>query len=301
MYEASSYMMPKSLGSSLVTIIYRCNPANPLQLFKDFKENMIEDFIQQGNRVKKSLKLCVYDIRMQIQQDGFDFNQFLPFPNFEDISHCEDDLVNCTVNSNNLLWNDLNSVQLLAADTILKSIVGLNSQKCFPIEFLNTLNRSGLSSYKLNLKIACIVMFLRNLSVNKGLCNGIRIIVRAFHQNVLQLEIITDAFFGTVHFIPRISLDTSNDPALPFNFVRHQFPVRLAYAMTINKSQGHTFDKVGLYLPEPCFSHGQFYTESSRATESNGLKIQVKDTTRQSKTDNGKTETDNAVYREIFL
>ncbi|CAF2725446.1 unnamed protein product [Rotaria sp. Silwood2] len=94
-----------------------------------------------------------------------------------------------------------------------------------PVEFLNTLNPSGLPPYKLNVKIGCIVMLLRNLSVDKGLCNGTRMIVRAFRQNVLQLEIITGAFSGTVHFIPRISLDTSNDPALPFNFVRHQFLV----------------------------------------------------------------------------
>ncbi|CAF2539759.1 unnamed protein product [Rotaria sp. Silwood2] len=71
---------------------------------------------------------------MQIQQDGFDFNQFLPFSNFEGISHREDHLVNCTVNSNSLLWNDLNSDQLLAADTILKSIAGFNSQKCFYLD-----------------------------------------------------------------------------------------------------------------------------------------------------------------------
>ncbi|CAF1246967.1 unnamed protein product [Rotaria sordida] len=165
-----------------------------------------------------------------------------------------------------------------------------------PVEFLNTLNPSGLPPYKLNLKIGCIVMLLRNLLVNKGLCNGTRMNVRAFRQNVLQLEIITGSFSGTVHFIPRISLDTSNNPALPFNFVRHQFPVRLAYAMTINKSQGQTFDKVGLYLPEPCFSHGQFYTGCSRTTESNCLKIQVQDTTRQGKADNGQTVTDNVVY-----
>ncbi|CAF4073869.1 unnamed protein product, partial [Rotaria sp. Silwood1] len=115
------------------------------------------------------------------------------------------------------------------------------------VEFLYTLNPSGLLPYKLNLKIVCRVMRLRNLSVNKGLCNETRMIVRVFRQNVLQLETITDAFPGTVHFNPRISLNTSNVPALPFNFVRHQFPVRLAYAMTINKSQGQTFDKVGLY------------------------------------------------------
>ncbi len=169
-----------------------------------------------------------------------------------------------------------------------------------PVEFLNTLNPSGLPPYKLNLKIGCIVVLLRNLSVNNGLCNGTRMILRAFRQNVLQVEIITGTFSGTVHFIPRISLDTSNDPALPFNFVRQQFSVCLAYAMTINKSQGQTFDKIGLYLPEPCFSHGHFYTRCSRATESNGLKIQVKESTRQGKTDNSQTVTDNVVYREIF-
>ncbi|CAF5166075.1 unnamed protein product, partial [Rotaria sp. Silwood1] len=114
-------MMSKCLRSLLVTIICHCNPANPLQLFEDFKEDMTEDFIQQGNSVEKSLKLCINDIRMQIQQNGFDFNQFLPFPNFEDISDREDNLVNCTVDGNNLLWNDLNSDQLLAADTILQS------------------------------------------------------------------------------------------------------------------------------------------------------------------------------------
>jgi hypothetical protein len=106
------------------------------------------------------------------------------------------------------------------------------------VEFPNTLNPSGLPQYKLNLKIACIVMLLRNRSVNKGLCNGTRMIVRIFRQNMLQLEIITGAFFEeTVHFIPRISLDTSDGPALPLNFVRHQSSVLFADTMTINKSQ----------------------------------------------------------------
>ncbi|CAF2246188.1 unnamed protein product, partial [Rotaria magnacalcarata] len=123
MYEASSYMMPKCLRSLLVIIICHCNPANPLQLFEDFKENMIEDFIQQGNSVEKSLKLSINDIKMEIHQNGFDFNQFLPFPNFEDISDRENNLVNCIVEDNNLLWNDLNSDLLLAADTIFKLLV----------------------------------------------------------------------------------------------------------------------------------------------------------------------------------
>ena len=63
-----------------------------------------------------------------------------------------------------------------------------------PVELLNNLNPSGLAPYKLNLKVGRIVMLLRDLLVNKGLCNGTRMILRAFRQKVLQLEIITGAF-----------------------------------------------------------------------------------------------------------
>ena len=98
---------------------------------------------------------------------------------------------------------------------------GHNLQATILVEFLDTLNLSGLPPYKLKLKIGCIVMLLRSLPVNKRLCNGTKMILRVFRQNVLQLEIITGAFSRSIRFIPRISLDTSNDPALPFNFVRH--------------------------------------------------------------------------------
>jgi ATP-dependent DNA helicase PIF1 len=48
--------------------------------------------------------------------------------------------------------------------------------------------------------------------------------------------------------------------------------------MTINKSQGQTFDQVGIYLPEPVFSHGQLYVAFSRATSKEGVKVVVKET-----------------------
>jgi len=38
---------------------------------------------------------------------------------------------------------------------------------------------------------------------------------------------------------------------LPFKFQRRQFPISLCFAMTINKSQGQTLSRVGLYLPQP--------------------------------------------------
>jgi ATP-dependent exoDNAse (exonuclease V) alpha subunit len=59
----------------------------------------------------------------------------------------------------------------------------------------------------------------------------------------------------------------------PFKFKRKQFPIRLSFAMTINKAQGKTIPIVGVYLPEPVFSHGQLYVALSRATAKSNIKI----------------------------
>jgi len=49
----------------------------------------------------------------------------------------------------------------------------------------------------------------------------------------------------------------------PFIFKRRQFPIKLAFAVTINKSQGHTFDRVGVDLRKDVFNHGQLYVATS--------------------------------------
>ena len=54
---------------------------------------------------------------------------------------------------------------------------------------------------------------------------------------------------------------------------RHQFPIKLAYSMTINKSQGQTINKAGIYIDSPLFSHGQLYTAMSRVKNHSSLRF----------------------------
>jgi len=57
----------------------------------------------------------------------------------------------------------------------------------------------------------------------------------------------------------------------PIPFKRLQFPIRLAFAMTVNKAQGQTMNICGLDLENPCFSHGQLYVACSRVEKPSSL------------------------------
>ncbi|KAI9558406.1 hypothetical protein GHT06_015186 [Daphnia sinensis] len=157
----------------------------------------------------------------------------------------------------------------------------------YPPEILNTFNVSGLPPHQLKLKIGAIVILLKNIDSRQGLCNGTRLIIKALSSNLIVAEIAAGKHKG------------------------HNFPVLVAFAMTINKSQGQTFERVGIYLPESVFSHGQLYVAFSRATSREGLKIQFEETEKQGKLlrnlpqsteqEKNKVFTKNVVYKEVLL
>lgn len=208
---------------------------------------------------------------------------------------------------------------LLSSDSIIESEED-DSEDTIPIDFLNNLNLSGMPPHDLKLKIGAVIMLLRNLFIDIGVCNGTRMLVKRISKikkkikniyklifsiffkesNVLDYEIIDGYSAGKRIFIPKMKL-TSLDSDLPFKFQRIQFPVVLAYAITINKSQGQTFEFIGLDLRTPVFSHGQLYVALSRVRSFNNLKVRIWSTQEQGKIKNlVGTYTKNVVYHEIL-
>ena len=137
-------------------------------------------------------------------------------------------------------------------------------------------------------------MLLRNLNQSLGLCNGTRLIITNLADNVIEAVIITGTHTGEKAYIPRINL-TTRGYRWPFTLCRRQFPIKVFYSMTINKSQGQTLSDVGVYLKNPVFTHGQLYVAVSRVKNKNGLKILIKN---QDGTCG--TNTKNIVYKEIL-
>jgi ATP-dependent DNA helicase PIF1 len=106
----------------------------------------------------------------------------------------------------------------------------------YPSEFLNSLTPNGLPPHVLKLKLGCPIILLRNIDPTNGLCNSTRLVVRGFRRNTINAEIVVGQHAGKRVFLPRIPLCLSDDEMFLFQFKRKQFPIRLSFAMTVNKS-----------------------------------------------------------------
>ena len=124
------------------------------------------------------------------------------------------------------------------------------------------------------------------------MCNGTRLKVTKLFQYNIEAEIVTGENIGKKVFIPRITLNTGESSSLPFILYRKQFPITIAFCMTINKSQGQSFDYVGLYIKRPLFSHGQLYVALSRCRNPKNIYI-------QNELENS-SEIENVVWKKVL-
>ena len=179
------------------------------------------------------------------------------------------------------------SKEYLSAD----SVRCIKQQKIYPVEFLNKMNGYGLPQHRLILKIHQPIILLRNIAQAQGLCNGTRLIIKAMYKNFLDVEIAIGKNKGKRYYIPKLMI-TPTDTDYPIEITRVQFPIRSAFAMTINKAQGSTMKKVGIYVNDPVFSHGQLYVALSRVASFEDIVVATNSDLEEA--------TRNVVYTEIF-
>jgi ATP-dependent DNA helicase PIF1 len=176
-----------------------------------------------------------------------------------------------------------------------------NPVSIYPEEFLNTISLSGMPPHDLKIKLGAPCILLRTMDQSRGLCNGTRIIPIKVTPRLLTVKIISGSHVGLEVVLPRIDLKTDKS-AFPFIMVRRQFPIKPAFAMTINKSQGQSIAVTGIYLPEPVFTHGQLYVGASRSGDPLMTKfLMVQKANVQGKFSNLQGAlTKNVVYHEVL-
>ena len=154
---------------------------------------------------------------------------------------------------------------------------------------------SGLPTHRLFLKPGMPIMLIRNLNPKMGLCNGTKLIFHKVHKNhLLECVIAGGEFNNRKVLIPRISFKPK-EREFTFEWSRRQFPVRVCFAMTINKSQGQTLQNVGVWLNDSCFAHGQLYVAISRVGSPSNIKFAIRKIHGSSW-----NHTSNVVFKEVF-
>ncbi|XP_076945797.1 uncharacterized protein LOC143617007 [Bidens hawaiensis] len=187
-------------------------------------------------------------------------------------------------------------MEYLSSDSIdeVESVSENFDPALYSPDFLNGIKMSGMPNHRLLLKVGVHIMLLGNIKQKKRLCNGTRLQVVSLGKRVIEAKVVSGTNIGFRTLLSRISL-TPSDKKLPFKFKRRQFPISVCFAMTINKSQGQSLSRVGLYLKDPVFTHGQLYVALSRVKTREGIKIVLLD-----KASKLISETKNVVYKEIF-
>ena len=80
---------------------------------------------------------------------------------------------------------------------------GMEDSVNFPVEFLHSLTLDGLPPHELRLRVGAIVIIMRNLDKDRGICNGCRCIVCGISARVLDVRVLSGRAAGQRFLLPR--------------------------------------------------------------------------------------------------
>jgi hypothetical protein len=169
---------------------------------------------------------------------------------------------------------------------VLKSILSL--------DVLNRFQDPKCPPHELILAVGDICYLYRSLSKKDGLVTNAR--VRILQIKTYSIRVQTLGSHPKSFFIPRIRFTVKLPWGKSYKLTRYQFPLRLAYAITINKSQGQEYNRVLFDIRNQPFQHGHAYVGLSRVKEHHGIAVYVG----EDDIINGTPIINNVVYEELL-
>ena len=235
------------------------------------------------------------------------------YPNFADNYANEQYLLQrCIMSSRNDTIRQLNYEMMQQISNGHEDVVYLSRDSCtepedqanYDTDFLNRIEGSGLPTHRLVLRVGACIILIKNLSIRRKHVNGMRYIILELKPHLIKAKRLGGGPDSIV-LIPRIPSISKDTDGTFVSFKRLQFPVLLAYYLTINRAQGQTLLRAGLYLPQSVFTHGQLYVTKGRCGDPDAMFVYAN----QDEFENiqhllpvgeGRVFTRNVVYKEIF-
>lgn len=137
------------------------------------------------------------------------------------------------------------------------------------IDNLQSINASNMPVHALTLRVGMPVMCMQNLDVPNGICNGTTMVVECLGTSIVWCRLNT-RFGQRLQPIHPTNFTYNRNG---FRFTRTQLPLRVAFAATINRAQGGTYDHVAYHALYPIWCHGMLFTAVTRVTSPDGLTI----------------------------
>jgi ATP-dependent DNA helicase PIF1 len=141
---------------------------------------------------------------------------------------------------------------------------------------LNEYTNSQVPNHTLTLKVDDICFIMRPLKAS-GLASNTRVRIHDIKHKVITVKILDSDNPNHFVFVPRMRFNFCLKYTSAYNMTRVQFPLKLCYGMTVDKSQGQSFEDVLLDFTDESFSHGQTYVGFSRARNYKNVRIIVQD------------------------
>jgi ATP-dependent exoDNAse (exonuclease V) alpha subunit len=206
----------------------------PIRHNNDMAFNIILSKLRYGIINEK-----IYNILKLLENNVFDNDIIKPtilYPNNIDVDKINNDNLNLLINNNNKF-------------------------KTYYAEFKNV-NKNN--NYNVLLSENAQIMVTRNISINDKLINGTRGIIISLKEKSVIIN-TQNGIYEINYYIDYI--DNNKTKFIKF------LPLKLAYAISIHKSQGSTIDKLKIDIGNNIFANGQAYTALSRAKSLKDIQI----------------------------